>query len=113
MLTPPLASSLRVSRKDFVSSFWCPSAAESQVCDIAFWIWEKVTGNDPFSGGHINPAVTLSLMTIRSIKFWVGVYYIIFQVIGAVVGAALFQAVVGMKGKEPDMSTICTLRKPK
>ncbi|KAJ3049344.1 Aquaporin-4 [Rhizophlyctis rosea] len=36
-------------------------------------------------------------MTIRSIKFWVGVYYIIFQISGAVIGAALFQAVVGMQ----------------
>ncbi|KAJ3049664.1 hypothetical protein HK097_009371 [Rhizophlyctis rosea] len=36
-------------------------------------------------------------MTIRSIKFWVGIYYIIAQVVGAIAGAALFQAVVGMK----------------
>lgn len=50
-----------------------------------------------FTGGHVNPAVTLSLMVMRSINFYTGCYYILFQLVGAVAGAALFQGVVGMK----------------
>ncbi|KAJ3281802.1 hypothetical protein HK104_011271 [Borealophlyctis nickersoniae] len=57
------------------------------------------------SGGHINPAITLCLMVVRSIDFLTGLYYIIFQFVGAVAGAALFQAVVGYQAARTMGST--------
>ncbi|KAJ3045221.1 hypothetical protein HDV00_011092 [Rhizophlyctis rosea] len=48
------------------------------------------------SGGHVNPAVTLSLVVMRSVSFLTGIYYITFQLVGGIMGAALFQGVTGM-----------------
>ena len=42
-----------------------------------------------FSGGHINPAVTLALTICRGLEVVLAPLYIISQLIGAVIGAAL------------------------
>ncbi|XP_076470710.1 aquaporin-5-like [Babylonia areolata] len=44
------------------------------------------------SGGHINPAVTLALLATRKISLAKAVFFVIFQLVGAVVGAALLMA---------------------
>ncbi len=43
------------------------------------------------SGGHLNPAVSLSMMTTRRLDLTSGVVYIVAQVAGAVVGALLLK----------------------
>merc|ERR1719510_1843714 len=45
------------------------------------------------SGCHINPAVTVGLLVGRKIGLVASVLYIIFQCIGAVIGAALLLAI--------------------
>jgi len=46
-------------------------------------------GTAGFSGGHLNPAVTTSLMIIGEIRPVLGVLYVVAQVIGACIGALL------------------------
>lgn len=41
------------------------------------------------SGGHINPAVTLALLAARKISLAKAVFFVIFQLVGAVVGAGI------------------------
>jgi len=51
------------------------------------------------SGCHLNPAVTLAMMIIRSIDVQTGIFYIISQCIGSIIGAALLWAIAsGMPG---------------
>jgi len=47
------------------------------------------------SGGHLNPAVTMSLLLSRNMPFIVGFLYIVAQVMGAIFGAAILRAIVG------------------
>ncbi len=44
---------------------------------------------NPFSGAHINPAVTVAMVTAGKLGFVTGIGYIIAQFIGAMIGAAL------------------------
>ena len=46
------------------------------------------------SGGHINPAVTFSMVVTGRMKFGPGVVYIAAQCVGAVIGALLLQLVL-------------------
>lgn len=46
------------------------------------------------SGCHVNPAITLTCIFIRRISIVVGVLYVLAQLLGAIVGAALFRASV-------------------
>ena len=46
------------------------------------------------SGGHINPAVTFSMIVTGRMKLAVGIIYIAAQLIGAVIGAALLALVL-------------------
>ncbi len=39
------------------------------------------------SGAHINPAVTISMLVVKKIRFNDGIWYIIFQIIGAVIAS--------------------------
>jgi aquaporin Z len=48
----------------------------------------------PISGCHINPAVTIGVMAIKGMKVKEGVMYIIFQVIGAIIGGVALWLVV-------------------
>ena len=47
------------------------------------------------SGGHINPAVTFSLMMTRDVDLLLGVGYITAQLIGGILGAGLLLALFG------------------
>ena len=49
------------------------------------------------SGCHINPAVTAGLFFGRKIGLIKSLMYILFQMLGGIIGAALLQAVVGSK----------------
>ncbi|MEP7105162.1 MAG: aquaporin, partial [Chloroflexota bacterium] len=46
-----------------------------------------VTATMNISGGHINPAVTISLLAARRITVQTALFYIVAQLIGAVLGA--------------------------
>jgi len=43
----------------------------------------------PVSGGHINPAVTISMLLVRKITLVRAIMYVISQMIGAIAGAGL------------------------
>jgi aquaporin Z len=45
------------------------------------------------SGCHINPAITLAMLTAGKIKTRDAVYYIVFQCLGAIVGAGIVYAI--------------------
>ena len=44
------------------------------------------------SGGHINPAITFAFLVARKIGILRGVFYIVFQCLGAMAGAGLLSA---------------------
>jgi len=44
------------------------------------------------SGGHFNPAVTIATMITRHISLVVGLFFIVAQLLGAIVGTAIFSA---------------------
>jgi aquaporin Z len=48
----------------------------------------------PISGCHINPAVTIGVMAIKGMKPKDGLMYIVFQLIGAVIGGAILYYLV-------------------
>src|SRR5271166_4230709 len=47
------------------------------------------------SGAHMNPAVTLTFLTLRKIAPWDALFYILFQFFGAVSGVLLASALIG------------------
>nr|XP_006813480.1 PREDICTED: aquaporin TIP1-3-like [Saccoglossus kowalevskii] len=53
-----------------------------------------VAGFGNTSGGHFNPAITLGIMISQEINLIVGVLYIVFQLLGAIVGAAIVKGVL-------------------
>ncbi len=55
-------------------------------------------GLGPVSGAHLNPAVTVAMVTAGRMKTNVAVGYIIAQFVGAVIGAALIWAILTGKG---------------
>eukprot|EP01123_Difflugia_compressa_P014040 TRINITY_DN692_c0_g3_i1.p1 TRINITY_DN692_c0_g3~~TRINITY_DN692_c0_g3_i1.p1 ORF type:complete len:227 (-),score=32.41 TRINITY_DN692_c0_g3_i1:64-744(-) len=46
------------------------------------------------SGGHLNPAVTIALLVIRQIELFKAIGYVIFQILGGIVGTGLMYAVM-------------------
>ncbi len=52
-----------------------------------------------YSGGHINPAVTAAFMVTNDIHFLKGIFYILSQLAGAMVGSALLRATTPEVGK--------------
>jgi MIP family channel proteins len=47
------------------------------------------------SGAHVNPAVTIGFMITRRIRIKLGVFYIISQIIGGIIGATIVFAIFG------------------
>ena len=56
---------------------------------VALAILVYATG--PISGGHLNPAVTLSLLVGKKIRVWEAVNYRVAQLIWAILGAVLYR----------------------
>ena len=52
-----------------------------------------VTATAAISGGHLNPAVTIGLLTAKKINTQTAIQYVIAQCIGAIVAAALIKGV--------------------
>ncbi|MGB7212210.1 MAG: aquaporin [Gemmatimonadales bacterium] len=46
----------------------------------------------PYSGGHLNPAVTLGFLSVGRIKLTNAIWYIVAQLLGAVLGAVAVKA---------------------
>ena len=55
-------------------------------------------GLGPVSGAHLNPAVTVAMVTAGRMKTQMAIGYIIAQLVGAVIGAALIWAILTGKG---------------
>ncbi|XP_046345479.1 aquaporin-5-like [Haliotis rufescens] len=51
------------------------------------------------SGGHINPAVTAAMLATRKISLARAVFYVIFQLLGSIVGAGLLYGLKDAGGK--------------
>jgi len=66
---------------------------------FAFAIFAAVYSVGHISGAHINPAVTIALAASRKIDWATAGYYIVAQLIGAVIGAALTLAL--LVGNDP------------
>jgi len=56
---------------------------------FAFAIFAAVYAVGHVSGAHINPAVTIALLATRKIDSKTAAYYIVAQVVGAIIGAAM------------------------
>lgn len=61
----------------------------------AFTVMLFVYTIGPISGAHINPAVTFGLWSVKKISFKEGAFYIIAQVLGAVLAGLALKANVG------------------
>lgn len=59
-----------------------------------------------YSGGHLNPAVTAAFIATNDIQFLKGIFYILSQLAGAMVGSALLRATTPEVGK---LAIICTI----
>lgn len=65
------------------------------------------------SGGHLNPAVTISMFFVGRISLWRGLMYIVAQFAGAIAASAILKAIVrgpyegslGATAVNPDIST--------
>ncbi|KAL8594288.1 hypothetical protein ACOMHN_000990 [Nucella lapillus] len=65
-----------------------PSVVQIALCfglSVATIVWNIAH----ISGGHINPAVTLALLATRKISLAKAVFFVLFQLVGAVVGAGI------------------------
>eukprot|EP00882_Tetradesmus_deserticola_P001844 GHRQ01001977.1.p1 GENE.GHRQ01001977.1~~GHRQ01001977.1.p1 ORF type:complete len:312 (+),score=59.19 GHRQ01001977.1:272-1207(+) len=56
-------------------------------------IFVLVYASASFSGGHLNPAITIAMLLTRRIAFLRAVIYVICQLLGAIVGSALVRGV--------------------
>lgn len=53
----------------------------------------------PISGCHINPAITIGMLVIKKIGAKDAVFYVLFQIIGAIIGAGfLYLIAIGVEG---------------
>jgi aquaporin Z len=64
---------------------------------LAIWVWLAVLvyATGPISGGHLNPAVTLSLLVNKKIKMPEAINYWVAQIIGAILGALIYWVIKG------------------
>ena len=69
-----------------------PTVVQVALCfglSVATIVWSVIH----ISGGHINPAITTAMFAARKISLARMVFYVIFQLVGAVVGAGLLLGV--------------------
>jgi MIP family channel proteins len=64
----------------------------------AFVLFMLIQTLGVISGAHFNPAVTIALATIRQIRPPEAVIYILFQCVGAILGALLTKALISDEG---------------
>ncbi len=64
------------------------------------------------SGAHINPAVTLTFLRVRTVAPWDALFYIIAQLVGGTLGVLLAAILLGGMFTEPSVSYIVTVPGP-
>jgi aquaporin Z len=62
---------------------------------IGVWLAILVYATGPISGGHLNPAVTLWLLTSHKIKWSEAINYWVSQLLGAILGALVYRGLRG------------------
>ncbi|MBP6910684.1 aquaporin [Patescibacteria group bacterium] len=67
------------------------SGGNALTVGLALAVLVYATG--PLSGGHLNPAVTLSLAVAKKISWGEATKYWLWQIIGALVGALIYRAI--------------------
>jgi len=60
------------------------------------------------SGAHMNPAVTLTFLSLKKVKPWDAFFYIVFQFLGGISGVALAGAVFGSALRHSSVDYIAT-----
>ncbi len=61
------------------------------------------------SGAHMNPAVTLSFLRLKTMNAWDAAYYMVFQVIGGVTGVLLVWLLFGDLFSQPPVNYVVTV----
>lgn len=88
-----------VSASTVVPTIYFPDSPAVSVMITAliqgFTLVAIVSTYDSVSGSHLNPAITFTLILIRAISPIVGLLYIIAQLVGAILGCALFALSIG------------------
>jgi len=64
------------------------------------------------SGAHMNPAITLSFLTLGKIAPWDAVFYIVFQFLGGVAGVAVASLLIGPALQHSAISYVVTTPGP-
>lgn len=61
------------------------------------------------SGAHLNPAVTLTFLTLGKVAPWDALFYVLAQFAGGIVGVLAVLAVLGARFAEPPVSFVATM----
>jgi aquaporin Z len=61
------------------------------------------------SGAHFNPAVTLTFFRLGKVAPWDGLFYMIAQILGGLVGVLLISAVLGNAFRRPPVEFVVTV----
>jgi aquaporin Z len=64
------------------------------------------------SGAHMNPAVTLSFLSLRKIPHWDALFYIVFQFLGGLAGVMLTALALGKCFTQPPVNYVVTVPGP-
>src|SRR5688572_25310936 len=60
------------------------------------------------SGAHMNPAVTLTFVSLAKIKTVDAIYYVVFQCAGGIAGVLLVSTILGDSFRDPHVNYIIT-----
>lgn len=64
------------------------------------------------SGAHFNPAVTLTFWGLGKVAGWDALFYVVFQVLGGLIGVMLVLALLGERFALPPVSYVATIPGP-
>jgi len=64
------------------------------------------------SGAHMNPAVTLTFLTLNKIGRWDAIFYILFQFIGGILGVRFASAAIGSPLRDSSIHYVATAPGP-